>query len=84
MNLRQKTALLCSVCCIFLCGCFSHSAPSEEEAAPSEAVPAAQITIELSSSPPASPPDPESIEDTAKDKLGLVYPGEIIFRNEDK
>ena len=24
------------------------------------------------------------IEDTAKDKLGLVYPGEIIFRNEDK
>ncbi len=24
------------------------------------------------------------IEDTAKDKLGLVYPGEIIFKNEDK
>jgi cell division protein FtsB len=24
------------------------------------------------------------IEDTAKDKLGLVYPGEIIFRNEGK
>ncbi|MBR4669607.1 MAG: septum formation initiator family protein [Butyrivibrio sp.] len=23
-------------------------------------------------------------EDTAKDKLGLVYPGEIIFRNEDR
>lgn len=23
------------------------------------------------------------IEDTAKEKLGLVYPGEIIFRNED-
>lgn len=23
------------------------------------------------------------IEDTAKDKLGLVYPGEIIFRNSD-
>ncbi len=24
------------------------------------------------------------IEDTAKDKLGLVYPGEIIFKNQDK
>lgn len=24
------------------------------------------------------------IEDTARDKLGLVYPGEIVFRNEDK
>ena len=24
------------------------------------------------------------IEDTAKDKLGLVYPGEIIFKNENK
>ncbi len=24
------------------------------------------------------------IEDTARDKLGLVYPGEIIFRNESK
>ena len=24
------------------------------------------------------------IEDTAKDKLGLVYPGEIIFKNEDR
>ena len=24
------------------------------------------------------------IEDTAKDKLGLVYPGEIIFKNEGK
>ncbi len=23
------------------------------------------------------------IEDTARDKLGLVYPGEIVFRNED-
>ena len=24
------------------------------------------------------------IEDTARDKLGLVYPGEIIFKNENK
>ena len=24
------------------------------------------------------------IEDTAREKLGLVYPGEIIFKNEDK
>ena len=24
------------------------------------------------------------IEDTARDKLGLVYPGEIIFKNESK
>ena len=23
------------------------------------------------------------IEDTARDKLGLVYPGEIIFKNEN-
>ena len=29
-------------------------------------------------------PTRKYIEDTARDKLGLVYPGEIIFRNESK